>query len=253
MAAPVAHATLRHRRGFAIAFAILGLILIAAVVAAVLLSQRDRPAAWSDFRATQSDPVERAVAIAAHVQGRYRADDGAPLTRVTAGEDVITELPQHDQIVAIGADSTGQPFSFEQQSLLIYKLCGPGAACAFATQVDHSLTLAGQQAHELALRGLKDVHEASAVIVQMPPGLLAASGGKAPAAVLYFRRKDLSHQLEAPLARTVAAEVPRPAGLTPAQDAKIVDAVVKSLYTMSVKATPDSTSITYELVPAPTG
>ncbi len=254
MATPVARSTHRHRRAFAVAFAFLALVLVAAIVAALILSQRDRPAPWADFRPTQTDPVERATAIADHVEARYLADDGLPLVQVTAGEDVIPDLPQHEQVVAVAADASGQPFSFEQQSLLIFKLCAAGPACAFPPQADQTrtLTLSVQEAHELALRGLKDVTEASAVIVQLPPGLLQADGDTPPAAVLYFRRKDLRAALERPLDETIRS-VPKPAAITQTQGEAILAPLMKRLYTMTVKPMPDSTKISYQLVPAPVG
>jgi len=253
LATPVVTPTHRHRRRFAVAFAILAVVLVAAIVAGVLLANRDRPAPWSDFRPGQDDPVERAVAIADHVERRYVTDDGTPLVQVTAGEDVISDLPQHEQVVALAADATGQPFAFEQQSLLIYRLCGPAPGCAFPedANLQNDLTLAAQEAHELALRGLKDVDEASAVIVQIPPGLLQASGPNPPMTVFYFRRKDLRAELDRPLTDTIPT-VLRPSAVTQADTDRILGGLAKRLHTMTVRPTPDSTKITYELVPAPT-
>ncbi len=245
-----------HRRRFGVLIGLLVAVLAAAVVATVVLARRDRPAPWSDFTAVASDPVRRADLIAGHVQDLYRDDRGDPLLTITAGEDFVSDVAAPTQTVAVGADYKGAPFSFESQNILFYRLCGPADDCGFGDGADSSrqLTLASRAAWELALRGFKDVPEATAVIAVMPPGFLEMSGpaDKQPDTVFYFRRDDVSAELHRRLRSTVPAPV-APSKLTEKAIERTRDALTPSLYTMRVASTSDTNGVTYELTPPPMG
>ncbi len=244
-----------HRPRFLVLLVALGVILAGAIVATVVLAQRDRPAPWSDFTAVDDDPVARAMMIGDHVQGLYHDDAGQPLTVVTAGEDMVNTISAPAQTVAVAADAKGAPVSFEQQNILFYRLCGPLPDCGFGSgDVTRELTVSSRQAQELALRGFKDVPEATAVMAIMPPGFLEMTGpvGEQPDTVLYFRRSDLSGELDRPLRETVPAPV-APAKLTDAAVSVTRDALVPALFSMRSHESSDGTGVIYQLTPPPNG
>lgn len=243
-----------HRGRFTVLLVVLGLILAGAVTATVLLSQRDRPAPWSDFTAEDDDPVKRAQLVAGHVAGLYVDGDGDPLTAITAGEDVISEVAAPSQTVAVASDHTGELVSFESQNILFYKLCGRQDDCGFGDTADprQELTLAALQAKELALRGLKDVPEATAVVVITPPGFLEISGpvDQRPDTVFYFRRDDLGDELDRPLRETVPEPV-TPGDLTEDDISATMETLMPSLFTLQPQATGDNLGVIYKLTPPP--
>ncbi len=242
-----------HRGRFTVLLVVLGVVLAGAVVAAVILSQRDRPSAWSDFTAEDDDPVRRAELVADHVAAIYTADGGDPLTTIAAGEDVISDVAAPSQTVAVAADFRGAPFSFESQNVLFFRICGPAADCGFGEgETSTALTVVSLQAKELALRALKDVPEATAVVVVVPPDFLEISGpvDERPDTVFYYRRDDLSEELDRPLRDTVP-EPRRPGELTDDDVSETMEALAPSLYTLRYKPTGDNTGVIYELTPPP--
>lgn len=253
--APILSRQRDHRGRFIALLVILGIVLAGAVVATIVYAQRDRPAPFSDFTAEDDDPVRRAQLVGDHVTSLYVGDNGDPLTTITAGEDLTSDVAAPSQTVAVAADHSGRPVSFEPQNVLFYKLCGPADDCGFGDTAgggQSELTLSARQAKEVALRGLKDVPEASAVIVVAPPGFLDISGPAAerPDTVFYFRRDDVKGELDHPLRDSVPEPV-RPEELGADDISATMEELLPSLYTMRYKQTGDNTGVIYDLIPPP--
>lgn len=245
-----------HQRRFVGAFVALAFVLGAVVALTVVLAGRDAPRDWTSHTIKkEDDPVKRAELVASLVERRY-ADAGAgaaPFFKVTAGEDLITDLPGREQFVAMASGPAGPPWSFEQGALVFFKLCGGGDGCAFAEPAGDARTqafaIATREAKELALRGLKNVPEAKSAIVVLPAGVLEAT--PPPTVVYYWRRSDLEKELDDPLAEEFEQAVPAPATLTAQQAQDVIGADVDHLFTMTPKAAPDNGALIYELTPPP--
>lgn len=230
----------------------LAAILAAAVALTIVLVVRGEPTAWTSHPiAKLDDPVERAEAVATLVQGRYVNADASPLFAVSAGEDVITDLPGREQFVALGSSATGAPWSFEEGDIAFFKLCGPAAGCAFAEPAGEARTkafaIAMREAKELALRGLKHVPEAKSAIIILPVGVIEAT--PPPTVVAYWRRKDLESELDGTLAAVYDSPVPPPASLTTDQAQVEIANAADRLFKMNAKPAPDNALMIYELVP----
>lgn len=245
-----------HRGRFIALIVLLAVVLAGAIATTAVMATRDRPAPWADLTPTGDDPIKRAVQIADHVEGLYRDDAGAPLARITAGEDVSGDLIASAQMVSVAADSKGAPYSYEAQNVLFFRICGPAEDCGLRPTDDPSreLTLAARAAHELALRGLHDISQASAVMVIMPPGFLEISGPVAqrPDTVLYFRRDDLDDEMDHRLRRTVPAPV-TPEQMTSADVTASMTTLSDDLYTLRTFPASDGTGVVYQLTPPPEG
>ncbi len=243
-----------HRQRFAAAYVGLAAIVAGAVGLTVLMAVKGGREPWTSHPIKKiSDPVERAETVAALVQGRYVKADASPLFTVSAGEDVITDLPGRDQFVALGSSANGAPWSFEQGSIAFFKLCGPGAGCAFSEPAGEARTkafaVATREAKELALRGLKNVPEAKSAIVVLPVGVIEAT--PTPTLVAYWRRKDLESELDRTLDPLFEAPVPDPASLTAEQAQAEIAKSADHLFLMNAKPAPDNALMIYELTPLP--
>lgn len=248
-----------HQSRFVVAFVALAIVLAAAVGLTVWLLLDGKPAPWTDHPIPSiDDPVERAEAVATLVEGRYLDDSGAPLTRISAGEDLTAEAPGANQVVAVHADPDGPPLSFEYGNLVFFRLCASGPECAYnpapRALPQRVIGLTARQARELALRGLKNVPEAEYALILMPNGILESDTGSAPPTVgFYYRRKDLTDQLSDPLPPDYDGEQPTPGTITGRQAAAMFETYIPNLYTVDGPTpSPDGASLVYELFPAPT-
>ncbi len=243
----------RLRRRIGLLTGVLVVALGGAVVGFIALLNTDREGPWSPgFRVTVDDPVDRGAQVADYVQKRYLAAPGTPLTYIKTGEDVITDLPFHDQVVAL-ADDTQTTYSFEQRSLLFYKLCPTATSCELDPKADRQALgpLYARQAVELALYGFKYVEEAAGVVVELPTGYVPDQKDKR--FVHYFPKKYWEDQLDRPFATTVPGDPPLLGTITPAETARISKLAGGTFFQMDVGPTPDNTFIVYRLTPPPPG
>lgn len=240
------------------AFAALAVLLTISVAATVWLAERGKPKPWTAFPiAANDDPVKRAEEVAALVQGRYLDDAGKPLGTISAGEDLIPDVPGGDQIVAVDSTSTGPPLSFEYGNIVFFTICGTGPSCAFQTPKGSSpervVAIHAREAKELALRGLRNVPEADSAMIVMPAGILQpdTEGGPVPIVVSYYRRAELRDQLDNPLPPEFEAPEPTPTDITDDTAKVMLTNYAPSLYRLDQpKPTADGTGIIYRLVPS---
>lgn len=236
-----------YRRRFLAAFAVLGMVIVAASVLTVVLLGKDRPEAFSEFVPTATDPVDRAQEIANHVQAGYLDDNGAPLVTVQAGETDNPLLPFAPTLVSVVTSPSGETFAFEAGDILFYKLCAAGTPpCTLDPSADRATLgpLYARQSLELALYGLKYVTEAESVIVLLPTGFEAAekADDTPPRIAHYFRKSTLQNKLDRPLTDTLTSPPPTPATLNPADVAQI-DALTKGTkYKLVTTTSEDKTS-----------
>lgn len=257
--APVAPARSPYAGRLWVAAGVLLALVVAAGLLTWLLLGHDRPTQWSTFKPTKDDPVDRAVEIADFVQDRYLGAPGQPLVTINAGEDVIPNLPGHDQVVAL-TDANQGPYSYEAypagiSGLLFYKLCGPAGGCTLDPAAPRPLLLSifGREALELALYGLKYVDPAEGVIVELPTAFEppATPGAPLPRLVFYFPRKRVEHLLDRPIGKTFPTDPPLPEAFTGADLGDVAPLVQTSLYRMEINPADDQTSIIYRLVAVP--
>ena len=85
------------------------------------------------------------------------------------------------------------------------QFCGIGSECSIAKGAPNAQRerLVRREALEVALYTFKYVPAVNAVIAYMPP-----PGGSQPNTLLYLERGNLSHELSAPLARTLPLDAP---------------------------------------------
>jgi hypothetical protein len=245
-----------YRRRGAVIIGALALVLAAAAVLTITLLGKDREGPWSPgFRTTVDDPVDRGVQVADYVQGRYLAAPGTPLSIIKTGEDVIPDLPFHDQVVAL-SDDTQTTYSFEQRSLLFYKLCPTRESCTLPQAADRQALgpLYARQAVELALFGFRYVPEAAGVVVELPTGYVPAEAGKAPDRfVHYFPRKNWEDELDRPFAKTLPGTPPLLGTLSATETARISQLAADTFFRMDVGTTEDQSFIVYRMTPPAPG
>ncbi len=245
-----------HQRRFMAAFAILGIVIVAAGIATIVLLGRDRPQDFSAFAPTSEDPVERGQQIADYVQSRYLADDGTPLVSIQAGETDNPSLPFAPTLVSVVTSPSGETFAFEAGDILFYKLCPTGPApCTLDPAADRATLgpLYARQALELALYGLKYVTQAEAVIVMLPTGFEpAAKADEPPARVAhYFRKSTLQNKLDRPLADTLRGVPPTPGALGPGDVAQIEALAKGTKFRLVTTTSEDKTSNLIVVTPIP--
>ena len=243
----------RHRRRFAILTVALVALLGGAGALTWLFATADRHEPFSTFKATAEDPVARAQQVADFVAGRYLTAPGqARLAQVDAGEDVQPLLPGQPQSIVVSSNPPAL-FTFNYGDILFYRICGSGPDCALGPDQNKEVLgpIFARQAHELALYGLKNVPEASYAIVILPSGFVAAPDPKAPPpqAVHFYRREDLSKELDRPATKTFPGAPPTPATLSPAEFNAIEAKEGKTRYTLTSGSNTANTMNIYTLVP----
>lgn len=259
-----------YQRRFVAAITTLAVIAAVGLGVAVWLAERGKPRPWSTLTtatitergqtiekdvAEIDDPVERAQAVASLVESRYLGDNDRPLVTISAGEDVLSDLPGRDQVVAIASGETGPPISFEYGNIVFFNMCGRGTRCQFdrrpAALPGRVVALASRQAKELALRGLKYVPEADAAIITLPGGMLESeqAGTDPPTVVYYYRRDALKEELDRPLHSDFESVQPTPKELAEETALIMFRNYADRLFAMTAKPNADGTAVIYEMVP----
>jgi hypothetical protein len=176
---------------------------------------------WSKFQPTGS-PIARVRQIATQVSAEYRAATGQKLVTVLPGPLQATRFLQTDSgpvsvevpisalavqpDVSTGKHEPGDFTTFNADSTVAYQMCGFGSTqqnCGIASGQPSVRRgrLLRREALELALYTLKYVPGTDAVLTYLPPPASQAS----PTSVL-VARKDVSRNLDRPLARTLTPE-----------------------------------------------
>ena len=240
-----------HAGRFLIAYALLGLILGAAVIGFAVATRGGddgKQVAWSEWKPT-ADGSARVRQIAAHVADNYRLPSGAQLVNVIPRSPQASDPP----LTTVAVDRQAL-FSNEQQYKpyplddgLMYILCGTGATCAIRegqpSRERHRMLR--REALELALYTFHYVDGVDSVLAFLPPravtGTTQQQQQQQSNTALFFRKDDplFKSLYEAPLAVTIPK---KPAGQQelPADDAKLIDQLTAPvMYSFSLQRSGD--------------
>jgi hypothetical protein len=205
----------------------IGLACVAAIVAIAVNGgggSKDSGPTWSPWRPS-ADGQAGAQQIADHIGPEYHLSDGEQLVVVTGGGLSLSgagasggDLPLSIAIRRTPAE--GGKIALIQGKSILYRLCGLGPKCAIPkgkpSQQRHLLLR--REALELALYTFRYVDGIDNVVVFMPPRL-----GQDPSQALFFRKGDVTGELDQPLAATLTRTAPLPNTVLKAPDSTFVD------------------------------
>jgi hypothetical protein len=190
---------------FRVAYAALGVIIVAAVVALAVVLIQGRPAAgphWSAWKPPSGARLDQATSIAAHVAPEYRlAPGGAELVAVQAHPPEIQNVPVEDVVVR-GPSGSNQDYQISStKNTVVYVLCGLGTRCSIDTGTPSTARarLLRREALELTLYTFKYVSGVDSVIALLPPNPKDTQTSWA----LFFKKSNFHHELRVPLSQTL--------------------------------------------------
>jgi hypothetical protein len=211
---------LGHKGRFAIAYLLLGAAVGAGLGAFIVLVQRPGPkppTPWSVWEPTTVSVGATAQAIASHIGGAYRLEDGKQLARVVlqAPPDAAANI----EAIALAANGSTLQGIYDPGKTVLYTLCGGNRNCAVQGKatIGRGDTLR-RETLELVLYTLKYT-PSDGVGVFFPPGV----GEKSPTNVFFFSRADLKRQLKSPIRRTLPQPSPPIPGRLKARELQTID------------------------------
>jgi hypothetical protein len=243
----------RSRFGFVLG-ALIGVLVCAGVAFALLVGST--PAGpggaqladhWSTWQPPTSDPGPGAAAIAEHVAGDYRMDDGKQLVLVDGGPLQLQSLPL---TVALHAQD-GSLHNYGSDGI-VYTLHGLGKDGRIVGDKPSVArhTLLRREALELALYSFRYLDGITEVVALLPPAFPSKptpkgkgkhrktvqkvdTSAKPQLQALYYRPGDLRPQLESPLSQTLDPGRLRPRALRPAETRRIDALTMPNLFLAS--------------------
>ncbi len=235
-----------------LAAALVAVTVAAAGLLAVAIAREDAPPApaappaWSSWEPAPRGHASVPRQIAAHVAPRYRLDGGAQAVRVHGGPLRLANAPL---TVAIRTPDGAGLRLIENQTSILYRLCGLGERCSIrpGRPTTERHLLLRREALELALYSFRYTRAAQ-VVVFMPPrkGFSQSRGGQA----LLFERRGLEPRLRIPIDATLTEDVPRPKDIVHASDRLLVEQqTLPALYSFAFRETPKATRAFLLLVP----
>jgi hypothetical protein len=222
---------------------------------------------WSDWEPASTDLRPGAEAIADHVAGHYRLDDGDQLVGVRGSELALQGLP-----LSVALRPTEGDVEFLEGDGVMYVLdgLGPNGTLSRGKPSRERGRLLRREALELALYSFRYLDDASMVAVVMPPIPQERPAAEDAAQqqpqeqqqqqqqqpglqqqALFFRPGDLLPQLQVPLSDTLADRTLSPKRLTPAESARIDALTLGNLFIADFQQAQDAT--TYLLLQEPDG
>jgi hypothetical protein len=231
-AAPTGTSPFRGRFGFLLG-ALIGILVCAGIAFALLVgSSPPGPGGaelapnWSPWQPPTSDPITGSSAIADHVGGTYRMDNGKQLVLVDASPLVLGALP----LTVALRDGDGSLHSYGSNGIL-YTLHGTGQGGRIVGDKPSvaRYELLRREALELALYSFRYLDGITEVVALLPPAFPAKgkhdskvdTKAKPQQQALYYRPGDLRPQLESPLSQTLRPGTLRPRGFTPAETRRV--------------------------------
>jgi hypothetical protein len=200
-----------HARKFRLVYAVLSLVVGAAVGGLIVLTGHAGSSsgpAWSAWE-PNGDSTEQMQDIAAFVARQYRTGDGARQLVAVSVERPPTVPVQQQPVkyVVLSSGSTNpNVIALSAQNTVAYNLCGNGNSCAIASgspTVARGAQLLRREALELGLYTLKYVSGVDSVVALLPP-----QPGSQNRFALYFTEKALEPALDSPLSATLPAHGP---------------------------------------------
>ena len=234
---------------FRIAYALLAVLLGAAVGAFIVLAGRDDSAAtgtFSGWTAPDGSDFARTQAIASHVGKQYRLPSGAELVavipRLPPAIQTSNEPVGISHIVYAPTDSPEDLSVYSADSSAEYFLCGVGSrSCAIGegTASVKRARLLHRESLELALYTFKYVDGIDSVVTVQPPRT-----GQNPSLALFFRKDDFNDALDRPLSQTLEGNGPlNVTEFPPVQQAAVARLVTPHLFKFSYEQAPDGSAL----------
>ncbi|MBA3717511.1 MAG: hypothetical protein H0W87_04695, partial [Actinobacteria bacterium] len=239
-----------HGLRFRVAYALLAVVLGAAVGAFIVLMGRGSSSsgvAWSSWKPEGSDFVKTRD-IASVVGGQYRLASGQQLVAVIprippAVEPSTQETPiSHIALAQSQAPEDIEVFSTDNS--VEYVLCGIGSASGRCAIGEGKATvqrarLLHRESLELALYTFKYVDGVDSVVALQPPKV-----GSNPTYALFFRKDDFEEELDHPLKQTLEGASPFTTGDFPvAQQARVSQIVSPFLFRFSYQQAADLSAV----------
>jgi hypothetical protein len=238
-----------HGARFRVAYALLAIVLGAAVGAFIVLMGRDGADSvkWSQWQ-PQGSSFERTRDIASVVGSQYRLPSGQQLVAVIPRMPPAVEpSTQETPIAHIALAESSSPEEikvFTTQNSVEYVLCGVGARsgrCAIGegkATVERARLL-HRESLELALYTFKYVDGVDSVVTLQPP-----RAGADPTFATFFQKDDFKEELEHPLRQTLEGSSPFTTSDFPvAQQARVAQIVTPFLFRFSYQQAPDLSAV----------
>ncbi|MEI8105036.1 MAG: hypothetical protein WCH31_04230 [Actinomycetes bacterium] len=238
----------RYTSQFALAYAALGIVLIAAITGLIVLVIRPghhSPPPWSTWKPASGTVAKMMGEITDHVAKEYKLNSsGTQLValvptppQVTSGtKDVkvstiaIRQAPQSNNGIRIISAKT----SYQVQ------LCGLGSNCSIASGAATELRgrLVRREALEVALYTFKYVPSVTSLSAFMPP-----PPGETSSTLLFLEKDNLKQQLSDPLLKTLPlATPPLPTAADAAEAATIDKLTLKTVFTYQLTELQDGSA-----------
>jgi hypothetical protein len=193
---------------------------------------------WSNWQPPTSDPTQGAVAIAEHVGGDYRFNDGKQLVGVEGQTLQYQSLP-----LAVALRSSDGTIHNYGSNGLLFTLRGQGKDGRLVgekpSQARHALLR--REALELALYSFRYLDGITEVVTLLPPAVPTGKAAKTKKKknakpqlqAVYYRPGDLRPQLESPLTQTLDAGRLAPDKLSPIEKRRIDSLTMPNLFLVS--------------------
>jgi hypothetical protein len=238
-----------HAGRFRIVYALLAILLGAAVGSFIVLFGRDDGTStdnWSAWKAPAGSGVLRAQAIASHVGKQYR---------LPSGRELVAVIPRVPPAIQTSSDPVGishivyaptnspEDFSvYPTDNSAEYLLCGVGSRnCAIGEgqATVGRARLLHRESLELALYTFKYVDGVDSVVAVQPP-----RAGQNPTYALFFRKDDFKDALARPLDRTLAGGGPLSVDeFTPGEQNAVARMVNPHLFKFSYEQAADGSAL----------
>lgn len=239
-----------HGHRFRIAYAVLAILLGAAVGGfIVLLGRNDNSGsqAWSQWQPSGSSELKTRQ-IASTVGSQYRLPSGqqmvAVIPRTPPAVEPSTQETPISQIALAQSSSPQDIKVFPAQNSVEYVLCGLGSRsgrCAIGEgkPTTERARLLHRESLELALYTFKYVDGVDSVVALQPP-----RPGADPSYALFFRKSDFKEELDHPLKMTLEGSSPfTTADFPVAQQARVSQIVTPFLFRFSYQQAPDLSAV----------
>lgn len=239
----VPHRPPLYGKRFALAYALLAVLLGTAAGFAVVLADADPKTsggAWSEWQPTSDGTTPRMREIAEFVSTKYRLDSGRQLVAVNVGPLAV---PTEDDALAVtdiairSGMAEGDTVDVESgRGAWMFQMCGLGENCSISegeASTDRHRLLR-REALELALYSFTYADSVDTVVAFLPPHPEAQSGS-----LVYLRRSDLQPQLDAPLRETLVPLSRVTQADLPPTETQVIDQLTASrVYTFDFQRTP---------------
>jgi hypothetical protein len=211
--------SLSTRGRIALAYLVLAAAGGAALGALIVFIQRPGPkppTPWSAWKPSTTTIGGTAQAIAAHIGGAYRRNDGKQLTRIVL--DAPPPAAANVEAIAL-ANGTALRALYDPGKTILYTLCGKQQNCALGGtgSIDRGDVLR-RETLELALYTLKYTPSEN-VGVFFPP----STSDQVTTNIFFFTRDDLKRQLDRPLQHTLLHQSPPVPGRIDSRELQTID------------------------------